>query len=252
VRWIGHAGLAGGRPGGTPTRLTLAGAARHRVDWLEIDVCRTADGTLVLRHDLLLPSGRPLRGLTLEEVRGEDADVLSLDDAAEVMVPSGIPTLVDFKDSRDAEAVARWLAQRPDPDSWAICSDDPEALTAARDIAPHVQRWRSLPRVRAGRAEPVRRITASALRSLLPARLDRLATEVVAAGVSVDRWAVTPGLCAAAQRLGLPLAAWTVNTPGAARRMAACGADLITTDRVDEMRSALTSQDGSATARCDG
>src|SRR5258706_435998 len=138
LRWIAHAGLARARPGGTPTRQTLTGAERLRVDWIEIDVCQTADGTLVLRHDLLLPS---------------------------------LPHMID---------------------------------------------------------------------------------EVGAAALTVDRWAVTPALCAAAHKLNTPLAAWTVNTPRAALRMSAAGADLITTDRVTEMRAALGwSQDGAATGRCD-
>lgn len=253
LRWIAHAGLAAGRPGGTPTRHTLAGAERLHVDWLEIDVCRTADGTLVLRHDPLLPSRRPLREATLAELRREDPDVLTLDEAAEVLGPSPIPTLVDLKDARDAVPVAAWLASRQDPAAWAICTDDPAALQRSREAAPHVARWRSLPRVAPGRGEGARRIAACALRSLLPARLERLAAEVGAAAFSVDRWAVTPALCARAHRLGLPVAAWTCNTPAAARRMSACGADYLTSDAVEAMRASLgPSQDGAATGRCDG
>jgi len=96
-------------------------------------------------------------------------------------------------------------------------------------------------------------IAACALRGVLPHRLQALAAEVGAAALSVDRWAVTPALCARAQALQLPVAAWTVNTPGAARRMDACGADYITTDRVEAMRSVLggPSQDGAATGRCE-
>jgi glycerophosphoryl diester phosphodiesterase len=253
LRWIAHAGLASGRPGGTPTRQTLAGALRLHVDWIEIDVFRTADGNLVLRHDPHLPSHRPLRDLPLEAVRREDAGVLTLDEAAEVLTAGPTPTLVDLKDARDAEAVATWLSRRGDPDAWAICSDDPQALQHARAAAPAVQRWRSLPRVAPGRGEGARRIAACTLRSLLPARLDRLAGEVGAAALSVDRWAVTPALCARAHALHLPVAAWTVNTPKAARRMSACGADLLTSDHVEAMRTALgASQDSPATGRCDG
>jgi glycerophosphoryl diester phosphodiesterase len=253
LRWIAHAGLAAGRPGGTPTRQSLAGAARLHVDWCEIDVCRTADGFLVLRHDLLLPSRRPLRGARLDEVRREDPDVLTLDEAAEVLDAGPTPTLVDLKDARDAEAVARWLGTRPDPERWAACTDDPQALRRFRDAAPRIARWRSLPHIAPGRGEGARRIAACALRALLPARLERLAGEVGAAAFSVDRWAVTPALCARAHHLGLPVAAWTCNTPNAARRMEAAGADYITSDRVSAMRAALgASQDGAATGRCDG
>src|SRR5258708_6305317 len=157
LRWIAHAGLAAARPGGTPTRQTLTGAERLRVDWIEIDVCQTADGTLVLRHEPHLPSHRPLRGLSLDAIRAEDPDVLTLDEAAEVLGPSPVPPLVDLKDARDTEAVARWLDGRQDPDAWAICTDDPDALRTARDTAPRIARWRSLPRVAPGRGEGARR-----------------------------------------------------------------------------------------------
>jgi len=190
--------------------------------------------------------------MSLAGLRFADPDVLTLDEAAEVFDGSTVPTLVDLKDPRDAEAVANWLAQRSDPERWAICTDDLSALQVARDRAPDVQRWRSLPHVAPGRGEGVRRIAACALRSTLPARLRRLVEEAGATALSVDRWAVTPRLCAAAHALGVEVAAWTVNTERSARRMSACGADFITTDRPEEMQAALASQDGTATARCDG
>lgn len=252
VRWIAHAGLAAGRPGGTPTRLTLAGAARRKVELLEIDVCRTADGTLVLRHDLELADHRHIRDMTLAALRQADPDVLTLDEAAEVIEGSGVPTLVDLKDARDAEAVVHWLSQRRDAARWGLTTDDLPALQLARESAPEVQRWRSLPQVAPGRGEGTRRIVACALRAKLPAQLPRLIAEAGATALSVDRWAVTPKLCSAAHALGVEVAAWTVNSPRVAQRMAAAGVDYITTDRPEDMRAALASQDGAATARCDG
>jgi glycerophosphoryl diester phosphodiesterase len=79
--------------------------------------------------------------------------------------------------------------------------------------------------------ETARRLAACALRDLLPRRLERLAAEVGAAAVTVDRWAVTASLCATARRLGLPLAAWTVNKPRVAEAMRRRGADYVTTDQ---------------------
>jgi glycerophosphoryl diester phosphodiesterase len=90
------------------------------------------------------------------------------------------------------------------------------------------------------------------MRSRLPGQLARLAGEAGAAALTVDRWAITPRLCAEASALGLPVAAWTVNAAPVARRMAAAGVDRLTTDRVVEMRAAIGAQDGAATARCDG
>jgi len=249
VRYIGHAGLAADRPGGSPTRQTLAGAERLRIDWLEVDVCRSSDGTLLLRHDLALPSGRRVGSVDVAQVRREDPDVLTLDEAAEQLEAGSVPVLVDLKDAADAAAVGDWLAGRGDPQRWAVCTDDRDALLTLRARAPRVARWRGVPRVAPGRGEPLRRIAAMTLRSLLPSRLARLAAEVGAAAFTVDRWAITPALCAAARRLDLPVAAWTVNSPGVARRMAACGVDLLTTDRVEEMRAALAAQDSAVTGR---
>ena len=253
MRFIGHAGLAAGRPGGTPTRQTLAVAEQLRVDWIEIDVCCAADGTLLLRHDLTLPSGRQVRSLDAAQVRREDPEALTADEAAEILEQPAMPqVLVDLKDARDAHAVGLWLGTRPSPQRWAVCSDDPQALRALRDTAPGIERWLGVPRVIQDRAEPIRRITAMALRSLLPGRLDRLVTEVGAAALTVDRWAITPALVARAHELRLPVAAWTVNAAPLARRMAAQGVDLLTTDHPAEMRAALAAQDGAVTGRCDG
>lgn len=252
MRYIGHAGLASGRPGGTPTRRTLAAAEELHVDRIEIDVCCAADGTLLLRHDLTLPSGRRVADLDVAAVRREDPDVLTLDEAAEVLTAGSAPVLVDLKDARDAAAVAGWLGARADSSRWAVCSDDRDALLALRDRAPAIERWRSLPRVVQDRVEPVRRIVALSLRSLLPRQLRHLAADVGAAAFTVDRWAITPALCAAASELRLPVAAWTVNSAPVARRMAACGVDYLTTDRVAEMRAALAPQDSAVTGRCDG
>jgi glycerophosphoryl diester phosphodiesterase len=252
VRWIGHAGFARDRPGGTPTRQTLAVADRLHVDWIEIDVCRSSDGSLLLRHDLMLPSGRRVRSTSADAVRAEDPDVLTIDEAAEVLSPGSAQILVDLKDAAAARAVAAWLATRADSDRWALCSDDLDALLTVRDGAPRIARWRGLPRVAPGRAEPLRRAAACAMRSRLPGQLARLAGEAGAAALTVDRWAITPRLCAEASALGLPVAAWTVNAAPVARRMAAAGVDRLTTDRVVEMRAAIGAQDGAATARCDG
>jgi glycerophosphoryl diester phosphodiesterase len=252
VRWIGHSGLAAGRPGGTPTRQTLAEAARLHLDWLEVDVCRTSEGILVLRHDLLLPSRRALRTVTLADARREDPDLLTLEEGAEVIREGGVPAMVDLKDARDAELVVAWLAAQPDPDRWAICTDDVIALQGARAKAGRVARWRTLPQVPPGRGESARRILACVLRSTLPARVPALAAEVDAAALSVDRWALTPRLCAAAHALGLPVAAWTLNNPAGVPALQAAGVDFVTTDRPAAMRPQPESQDSAATARCDG
>jgi glycerophosphoryl diester phosphodiesterase len=237
VQLIGHAGLAAARPGGTPDRSTLDAAVGHRLARLEVDVACCADGAVVLRHDLLMPSGRRLMDLDLGEVRREAPGLLTLDEAVEHL-GGRLPLLLDIKEPSVVAALGDWAAGRRDLELLAVCTDGAAALGHLRDRAPGLARWRTLPVYAPGPETTPRRLVACALRRRLPERLERLCAEVGAAGVTVDRWAVTAALCAAARRLGLPLTAWTVNHPRIAAAMRRRGADYITTDR-PELLAAL-------------
>lgn len=230
VQLIGHAGLAASRPGGTHDRAGLDAALALDLARLEVDVARCADGTVVLRHDLLLPSGRPLPAVDLGEARREAPGLLTLDEAVEHL-GGRLPLLLDIKHDAVVDALGGWAAGRADAEQLAVCTDGAAALARLRDRAPRMARWRTVPVYAPGRETAARRLAACALRDLLPRRLERLAAEVGAAAVTVDRWAVTASLCATARRLGLPLAAWTVNRPRVAEAMRRRGADYVTTDQ---------------------
>jgi glycerophosphoryl diester phosphodiesterase len=231
VQLIGHAGLAASRPGGAPDRSSLDDALAHHLARLEVDVARCADGSIVLRHDLLLPSGVPLPAVDLAGARREAPGLLTLDEAVEHLA-GRLPLLLDIKEPSVVAALGAWAAPRPDADLLAVCTGGTAALRHLRESAPRMARWRTLPVYR-GREDTAHRLAACALRHRLATRLRGLAAEVGAAAVTVDRWAVTARLCAAAHRLGLALTAWTVNRPRAAEAMRRLGADYVTTDRPD-------------------
>ena len=245
MRWIGHAGLAAARPAGAPDRDALDRALGLALDMLEVDVAATADERQILCHDLILPSGRLLAELDLAAVRREQPSMLTLEEAME-HIGARIPLLLDVKGAACVRPLGAWLATRDSCDDLAVCDDDPRTLVALRQRAPRAPRWRTLPQVGSGRGHGTRRVVASLLRSRLPGQLGRLAGEVGAAGLCVDHWSVTSALCREAHRLELPLAAWTVNRGSRARVMARKGVDLITTDHVSAMRSAVG---GNATER---
>jgi glycerophosphoryl diester phosphodiesterase len=213
VRWIGHGGLAGTRAGGAPTRATLDQAVGLGLDLLELDVCITGDGVLALRHDGALPSGRPVTAVPLTELRATDPELLTIDDAVEHLA-GRVPLLLDVKGTAAVAPLAGWLAERSPGPGFAVCTDDRAALQHFRDRVPEIARWRTLPEV------------------------------VGAVALSVDHWLLTAPLCRAAHDADLSVAAWTVNRPEHARRAQRCGADLITTDRVVEMRAAITDLGG--------
>lgn len=276
VGWVAHAGLAAYRTGGTPTRDSLSRAVSLGVDWVEVDVCVTGDGRLVLRHDVRLPDGVPLVALTLTELRRADRDLLTLDEAVDA-VGSRTRLLLDIKLAAAAPPLGRWLGRRRTTDALAVCTESRSALLSVREQAPRVARWLSLPDVGSRRPEHVAcvlrdlshhrhpgqmtRALADLARAVaemrqspeagvarlcnvpwrvpLPQRLGLLAADVGAAALCVHHWLVTPQLCESAHRLGLPVVAWTINRPHRARQVLGCGVDLITTDDVVGVRDGL-------------
>lgn len=272
---MAHAGLGISRPGGSPTVQTLAGAVRLRVDRVELDVCATADGALVLRHDARTPAGLAVERLTLAELRDGEPWLLTLDEALDHV--GDLPLLLDVKTLATAPPLGRWLSGRRDASRFAVCTEVLVALLVLRDAAPRVERWRSFPDVGSHRPEYVARVGAALLRHLRPAHagylarelgaavldfgaarhahgrmraggvpwrrllppsLDRLAAEAGAAAISVHHFLVTPQLAERAARLRLPVVAWTVNNSPALERVLGCGVDMVTTDDVRGMRAA--------------
>lgn len=222
---------------GAPDRDRLAAARRLGLDRLELDVAACSGGEPVVLHDLDPEPGVRVEAQTLASLRARLPSLLTLDEAVEILAPQ--PLLLDLKGAV-AQPLGRWLAARPHlRDAVAVCTDDLASLLVLRHEAPAVERWRTLPMVGTGRGEGRRRALAVAGRARLPRRLPLLVREVAAAGLSCDHLVVTPKLCAAAHRLGLPVAAWTVNRASTARRLAEAGVDLVTTDEPESMRRAL-------------
>ncbi|HEV7680042.1 MAG TPA: glycerophosphodiester phosphodiesterase [Candidatus Dormibacteraeota bacterium] len=273
--WIAHAGLGIRQPAGAPTAQTLHDAVRLGVDRVELDICATSDRRLLLRHDTRMPSGEPVDQLRLAELRWREPTLLTLDEGLEHL--GRTPVLLDVKTASAALPLGEWLRARRDPGRFAICTELLVALLALRDLAPRVERWRSFPDIGTRRPEHVARVVGALLRHrspahvaylarelggalldmgsspnvgrmrvggvpwrrLLPIRLTHLAGEVDAAALSVHHWLVTPELMDVAARLGLPVAAYTVNDAAAALRMVECGVAMVTTDDPRGMRAAV-------------
>ncbi|HXA29060.1 MAG TPA: glycerophosphodiester phosphodiesterase [Candidatus Angelobacter sp.] len=273
-QWVAHAGLGIALPGGSPTVQTLGDALRLRVDRVELDVCATADGALLLRHDARTDAGLPVERLSLAELRRAEPWLLTLDEALDHL--GRMPLLLDVKTLAAAPPLGRWLRRRRDASRFAVCTEVLPALVALRQSAPRVERWRSFPDVGSRRTEYVARVAAALARHLrpahagylarelsaavldfgaarhdhgrhraggapwrrlLPPNLDRLAAEAGAAAISVHHFLVSPQLAERAARLRLPVVAWTVNNSLALERVLACGVAMVTTDDPRGMRA---------------
>lgn len=242
MRWIGHAGLARHRRAGAPDRESLDAALALGLEMLELDVAVSADRRLALVHDLRLPDGQWVEQLELSALRAALPGLLTLDEAVE-QLRGGPRLLLDLKDAAGAEPLGGWLAERGDTAAMVVCTDSLGALLRLRHLAPSVERWRTLPAVHSQRPGERRRTAiAVATRGLLPRRVAHLAGEVAAAGLSIDRRALTQALTAAAHTCGLEVAAWTANTPEAARRAERLGADWITSDSVAALSAELAAR----------
>jgi glycerophosphoryl diester phosphodiesterase len=272
---VGHAGLASTRVGCSPTRVSLQRALRLGVDALEIDVCASADYALVLHHDTRLPVGLPVKDLTLAQLRRVEPKLLTLDDATEI-IGDRAGLVLDVKTRAAAGPVSDWFSHGGRDMDAVVCSGRQEVLRYLSLAAPRAALWQTFPhigerpyervlhvlaglaahrgrhalqlvgdlwdvlgRVRANPAQAATQIIGLPWRRRLPLLLERGRDDFAAAGVAVHHALVTADLCDVAHALEMSVVAWTVNSPAVARRTAACGVDLITTDDIAGMRRAL-------------
>jgi glycerophosphoryl diester phosphodiesterase len=240
-RVIAHRGASAAAPENTVA--AFLEAARQGADAVELDVRRTRDGVLVVAHDAtwarttdaaeVLPDRAPWRveDLTLAEVRRLDAGswagpafagqrVPTLAETLEVLRPTGLHALVELKapDRHTVPLVVRDLvATRLVPGRVTVQSFDAGAVRTLRQ---------ELPSVRVG---------------VLFRRVSRSRVREVAGWadlVNVHHAWLHRGLVEEADAHGLACYAWTVNQPGAVRRLLGLGVDGLVTDRPAEIRRA--------------
>jgi glycerophosphoryl diester phosphodiesterase len=198
-----HRGGSEGAPPGTLEAFRRA--AESRFDYVEFDVRRLRDGTLVAFHDASC-DGRSLRDLALPELRHQAGyDVPRVEDVMDVL--RGLAKAhIDLKEEGyEAEIVA--LADS------LLGRGEYVVTTLEDDVIARIKR--GSPDVRAGLSLG-RNLATERLRVRLKVRLSELfpAHRVRACGadfVSVHhRLAILHVLCAA-RRMGLPAFVWTVN-----------------------------------------
>ncbi len=131
-----HAGSCGAP--NLPVAERYARAVELGVDFVELDLRRTADGVYVSHHDDLTPSGRSIPRLTLAELKSDlGAELLTLDDLLEIV--SGRAGLhVDLKEGGyEAEIVSTLLARVADA-RFVVTTGDVASIRAIKDRFPAV------------------------------------------------------------------------------------------------------------------
>jgi glycerophosphoryl diester phosphodiesterase len=213
---LGHRGASAAFPENTLAAFT--GALDQGADGVELDVRRTRDGGLAVRHDPDLPDGR----LVFEtEASALPGDVPSLGDALEVLTSVHLvnveiknwPEDPDFDpDERLAEAVVALLRARGELEGGhvLVTSFHLPTIDRVHALAPDLPTgWLRID----ADAEAVAQAAAAGHRALHP-----------------HHAFVTAELVAAAHAAGLALNTWTVDDPDRIRWLADAGVDAVITN----------------------
>ena len=120
----------------------LPAAERYRraiglgVDYVELDVRRTADGRYVNYHDDVTPSGRRLGSLTFAGLKDElGPELLSLDELCDV-VGGRAGLHVDLKEPGYEPDIIDAILARAAVDRFVVTTRDVESIRAIREQFP--------------------------------------------------------------------------------------------------------------------
>ncbi|MBC9731679.1 glycerophosphodiester phosphodiesterase [Nocardioides sp. zg-578] len=219
------------------TRQAVDRALALDVDFVEFDVERCADGTLVVFHDSVVEVGGeevPLDSLSLDALRAVVPDLMLYDEVLDALAGRRRAHLdLKFVGSC-AEATAR-AVERLGADNLVVTTLDDDAVREVRDWAEahgHPDLLVGLSLGRRVTGFPVwrqLRVRASEVWPHLRYRQSR-ANLVVA-----HHWLARAGVAGFARRRRLPLLVWTIDTPRSLRYWLRPGrAFLVTTNRPEE------------------
>jgi glycerophosphoryl diester phosphodiesterase len=187
-------------------------------DWIEIDVRRSSDGTLIVFHDESLTTGERAGSLPYDHLR--QLGIRSLDEFLSSL-PAGVNLVLDVKNSIDdatceQHLTTAWLAAR----AARRIAEDRLVLLASFDPSIVVRTSQYEPTLRVGlttwKGVPLRESipTAAAFQvNVLAVHIDSLRPEGIELGDSRNALASQAGV---AHSAGLQLACWGVQEPTSA------------------------------------
>jgi glycerophosphoryl diester phosphodiesterase len=226
LRLYAHRGASAELP--ENTMAAFRRALEIGVDALETDVHMTRDGHVVVSHDAdgLRRAGvaRPIRAVTLEELRGWDVgDGHRMPTLEEVLVAfPEVPFNIDIKQAEPSmvRPLLRLLERLGAEERVTLAAFHMRTLLTVRALG--YRGPTSLPK-----AEVLTMLYApTSLFRLVPLRGQAAQLPVSAGRMRFD----TTDVVARCHRLGLRLDYWTVNDPAEAERLLDLGADGIMTD----------------------
>jgi glycerophosphoryl diester phosphodiesterase len=229
-RVIGHRGAALSAPENTLAGFCMAAALG--VKCVEFDVRMTRDGRSVLLHDDTLDrttTGHgPAAAMSFEEIRRWDAGgwfgpdfagqkVPSLEETMEILARLEMGAVIELKPSPGAEMVTGRAVARLVAESWpktlpppVLSSFKPQAIEAAREAAPQLQR--------------------ALLVGAVPHDWRKRVEMLDCAMLHADQRRLDQGTVEAIKAAGLPVFAYTVNLAARAKELFSWGVDAVFSD----------------------
>jgi glycerophosphoryl diester phosphodiesterase len=158
---VGHRGFGAHQPGGYQenTIASYQAAVASGLDWIELDVQRSSDDELVVRHDPVTPAGDPVVGRSAAELAA--FGILRLEEAL-AAIPPDVSVNVDVKSiiedgldptpRRTANLVADALRRHAGRRKFYVSSFDPSVLlflkesrTGLGDVSLGLITWLNFP-----------------------------------------------------------------------------------------------------------
>jgi len=237
---VGHRGFGSGTRDGyrENTLESYLAAAAHGLSWIELDLRRSLDGQLVIRHDPVTADGGFVAEKTADELAR--SGILRLEDVMAALLP-GVAVNIDVKtiieDALDpahrrtgalaAEALGRYAGQR----RLFVSSFDPSLLTYLKE------RKDTLPGVPLGLITWLNFPAWHAVPAAANLGLDAVCLHTGAFGPRPAQLSMET-VISQAHRAGLEVVVWS-PTPEMAVRLASAGADALIVDNVPGVLAAL-------------
>jgi len=203
------------------TVAAMARAVELGADGVELDVHRTADGHLVVRHDADTPAG-PIGDLTRDEVAEALPDVPTLGEVLDVCRGTLVNVEVKDPDPRAVDVLVGLLGTRAGLDDVLVSSFHLPTVDRVRETAPELA-------------------TGFLTFGLDPVSALATAVDHGHSAVHPDVWSLADpaALVGRAHDQGLRVNVWTVNDPDQLRGLRDAGIDAVITDVPDLARAAL-------------
>jgi glycerophosphoryl diester phosphodiesterase len=132
-----HRGSCG--VGGLPAAERYTRAIELGVDYVELDVRRSADGQYVNYHDDVTPSGRPASSLRYADLKAElGSDLLKLDELLD-LVAGRVGLHIDLKEPGYEEEIVRMLLVRASESRFVVTTGEVESIRTIKERFPAIR-----------------------------------------------------------------------------------------------------------------